>query len=159
MKTTILTLLLVCAKLFSLAQTISQAEYFIDTDKGFGKNTLQNLTPAADSSWAIHVNLTNITPGFHRLYVRVKNSNNKWCLTVRKTIEVFPTAAYPTLKKGEYFFDTDPGRGKATPIVINTADTALTLSFTANTTGLTAGYHRLYIYTQDSDGRWSISIR
>ncbi len=39
MKTCILTLVLACAVLFSLSQTITQAEYFIDNDQGIGKNT------------------------------------------------------------------------------------------------------------------------
>jgi hypothetical protein len=159
MKTSIITLLLACATSFSLAQSITQAEYFIDVDKGFGKNTLLSLTPFTDSSFTFHINLTNVTPGFHRLYIRTKVSNNKWSLTVRKTIEVFPSQAYPDLTKGEYFIDTDPGTGKATAITISTTDTAATQTFTASTTGLSPGYHRLYVRTKDSDGHWSLSTR
>ncbi len=159
MKTSIFTLLLACVTLFSLAQSITQAEYFIDVDKGFGKNTLLSLTPFTDSSFTFHINLTNITTGFHRLYVRTKSSNNKWSLTVRKTIEVFTSQAYPDVTKGEYFIDTDPGTAKATAITIGTIDSAITQTFTANTTGLSPGYHRLYIRTRDGDGRWSLTTR
>lgn len=159
MKTSIITLLLVCAALFSLAQTINQAEYFIDKDKGVGKNTKLNVTLAADSSFTFLINLTGITPGFHQLYVRTKNSNNKWSFTVRKTIEVLGTAAFADVNKGEYFFDTDPGVGKATAFAVNPADTAVTKTFNAKTTGLQPGYHSLYIRTKDSEGRWSVSTR
>jgi len=159
MKTCIITLILACAALFSLAQTIKQAEYFIDKDKGIGKNTKLSVTLAADNSFKFHVNLTNVTPGFHRLYIRTKASNNKWSLTTRKTIEVFPSQAYPDFSKGEYFIDKDPGTGKATAITISTTDTTTTQTFIAKTTGLAPGYHRLYIRTRDNDGHWSLSTR
>ena len=159
MKTCIITLLLACATLFSLAQSITQAEYFIDNDKGIGKNTKLNITPGADISFTFQVNLTNVTPGLHRLYIRTKDSNNKWSLTGRKTIEVFPSQANPNLTKGEYFIDKDPGTGKAKAIAISTTGTNITQTFTATTTGLAPGYHRLYIRTKDSDGHWSLSTR
>jgi hypothetical protein len=159
MKTSMITLLLACVTLFSVAQSIIQAEYFIDVDKGFGKNNLLSLKPFTDSNYTLHINLTNVTPGFHRLYVRTKSSNNRWSLTVRKTIEVFPSQSFPKFTKGEYFIDTDPGTGKAKAITVSTADSAITQTFTASTTGLSPGYHRLYIRTRDSEGRWSLTAR
>src|SRR5438045_2485324 len=133
MKTSLITLLLACVTLFSLAQSITQAEYFIDIDKGFGKNTLLSLKPFIDSNYTLHINLTNVTPGFHRLYVRTKSSNNKWSLTLRKTIEVFASQAFPDFTKGEYFIDTDPGVGNGKTITVSTADSAITQTFTAST--------------------------
>jgi len=159
MKTSIITLLLVCTTLFSLAQTIKQAEYFIDKDKGIGKNKKLSVTLAANNSFTFHVDLTNVKPGFHRLYIRTKNSKNIWSLTARKTIEVLATSTYANLTKSEYFFDTDPGIGKATGLIVGTTDTAITQSFIANTSGLSPGYHILYIRTKDSDRRWSLSSR
>jgi hypothetical protein len=159
MKTCILTLVLACAVLFSLSQTITQAEYFIDNDQGIGKNTRLTVALASDSSFTFNVNLTGVTPGFHKLYIRIKASNNKWSLSARKTIEVFPSKGYPAIAKGEYFFDTDPGVGKARSIAISPADTAITKTFTASASGLTPGYHKLYIRTQDNTGRWSVSAR
>jgi len=119
MKTCIITLLLACATLFSLAQKVVQSEYFIDKDKGLGKNIKLKVTLAADSSFMFNINLTNVKPGFHRLYVRTKDNNNKWSLTARKTIEVFPSETYPSIAGAEYFVDTDPGKGKASAIVIS----------------------------------------
>jgi hypothetical protein len=159
MKTSMITLLLACATLFSVAQTIVQAEYFIDVDKGFGKNTLLSLKSFTDSNYTLYINLTNVTPGFHRLYVRTKSSTNKWSFTVRKTIEVFPSQTFPRFTRGEYFIDTDPGTGKAKAITVNTTDTTITQTFIASTTGLSPGYHRLYIRTRDNDGRWGLTVR
>ena len=159
MKTCIITLLLACAALFSLAQNITQAEYFIDKDKGIGKNTKLTVTLAADSSFAFNVKLSGIAPGYHKLYIRTKTSNNKWSLPVRANIEVFPSQAIPNITSGEYFFDTDPGVGKGKAITIGTAKSTLTQTFSAKTTGLASGYHKLYIRMLDSDGRWGLNVR
>ncbi len=114
---------------------------------------------AADSSFTFNVNLTGVTPGYHKLYIRIKASNNKWSLSARKSIEVFPSQGYPVIAKAEYFFDTDPGVGNARSITISPTDTAVTKTFTASASGLSPGYHKLYIRAQDSTGRWSISAR
>ncbi|TKK69937.1 T9SS type A sorting domain-containing protein [Ilyomonas limi] len=159
MKTCIITLLLACAGLFSLAQNIMQAEYFIDKDKGIGKNTKLNVTLAADSSFAFKINLAGVAPGYHKLYIRTKTSNNKWSFPVRANIEVFPSQTTANITAGEYFFDTDPGVGKGKAIAIGSANTTLTQTFTAKTTGLSPGYHKLYIRMLDSDGHWGLNVR
>jgi hypothetical protein len=159
MKKNIITLLLSYCILFSAAQSITQAEYFIDTDKGIGKNTKLAVPLFGDNSFTFHIDLTNVDPGFHWLYIRTKTQNNKWSLTVRKTIEVFPSQPQPYISKAEYFFDIDPGVSKATVVAIGTTNSAITKTFIADATGLPPGYHSLYIRTRDNDGRWSLSKR
>lgn len=78
-----------------VAGTLDNAEYFIDTDPGFGNATNLTITPGSGftnsngresaittgaTSGIINstINLTNISNGEHRLFVRAKDTNNKW---------------------------------------------------------------------------------
>jgi hypothetical protein len=59
-----------------------------------------------------------------------------------------------TLTAAEYFFDTDPGVGLATPLTMaNTSDVIIWDQITA--TGLSPGLHVLYLRVRDSRGIWS----
>jgi hypothetical protein len=77
-----------------VAGTLDNAEYFIDTDPGFGNGTnlaisgsgftdsngRQAAITAGATSGTINtaINLTNVSSGEHRLFVRAKDTNNKW---------------------------------------------------------------------------------
>jgi len=61
-----------------------------------------------------------------------------------------------TIAVAEYFFDTDPGAGNGSPLVIATPGDPVTFSSTISTAGLTGGRHHLYIRTRTSGGRWSL---
>jgi hypothetical protein len=54
----------------------------------------------------------------------------------------------------EYFIDTDPGHGNATPVSI-TQSPSVNAGFTLNTSGLAGGTHFLYARAETTDGRWS----
>src|SRR6185312_7748437 len=111
--------------LASLAQNVVQGEYFIDTDLGYGKNTLINFTPSADNIFLININVSSYQPGYHKLYIRTKDSDGHWSLTLRRNIEVLSSEAKTTVVSGEYFIDTDPGFGMASPITITTLDSMI----------------------------------
>lgn len=55
----------------------------------------------------------------------------------------------------EYFFDQDPGAGNGTALTITSADTA---QFIGNipTTGLSNGFHVLYVRAKNAAGKWSL---
>lgn len=154
-------ILLLCSGLSiaSLAQNIVQAEYFIDTDLGFGKNSLFNFTPASDGTFQLPVSVSGFQPGYHKLYIRTKDSDGKWSLTARRNIEVFASDAKTTIVKGEYFIDTDPGFGMATPITITSLDSAILQNFSAVASTLSEGYHKLYGRLLDNKGKWSLTFR
>lgn len=154
-------ILLLCSGLSiaSLAQNIVQAEYFIDTDLGFGKNSLFNFTPASDGTFHLPVSVSGFQPGYHKLYIRTKDSDGKWSLTARRNIEVFASDAKTTIVKGEYFIDTDPGFGMAMPITITSPDSAILQNFSAVASTLSEGYHKLYGRLLDNKGKWSLTFR
>lgn len=56
----------------------------------------------------------------------------------------------------EYFFNTDPGFGKATPIELS-AKPSFTSSFNIPLAGLETGMHELFIRAKDSNDNWSLT--
>ncbi len=64
-----------------------------------------------------------------------------------------------TITNAEYFFNTDPGVGNGTALVINSNTGQLTQTFSIPTTGLSDGFHSLYVRTYNSDNNWSLYDR
>ena len=159
MKNFITLLFCICISIASLSQNIIQGEYFIDTDLGFGNNTLVNFTPSPDNSFPVNIDISSYPPGYHKLYFRTKDSDGKWSLTSRRNIEVLASEAKTSIVNGEYFIDTDPGFGMATPITITSPDSIILQNFSAVTTGLSEGYHKLYGRFLDNLGKWSLTLR
>lgn len=155
-------IILHCWLLFAMgnatAQNIVQAEYFIDTDLGFGNNNLVDLAAAPSGSFSVPVNLSNTSPGYHLLFTRFKDSDGNWGFTSRRVIEVIP-AEPANLVNGEYFFDTDPGYAAANPLSISPQGNVVLQNFTAVTAALGQGYHKLYLRLKDSDGKWGLTSR
>jgi hypothetical protein len=159
MKTFIILISVLCFSCLAHAQTLKQAEYFIDKDKGFGKNSKLNFVASADSNYGFTINLSGISIGQHKLYVRTKDNKGKWSQTVRENIDVADSSASPIITAGEYFFDADPGYGKADKIVISDKDTVALQNFTATVSNLKEGFHKLYIRVKDNENSWGITLR
>lgn len=71
----------------------------------------------------------------------------------------YPTApaAPQNITAAEYFIDTDPGIGVATPLSISAATNISNASVAINVNGLSNGVHHLYIRTRSNNGPWSIT--
>lgn len=147
-------------------QSIVAAEYFIDNDPGAGKGTAITLTPGVNISNApVPVNVQGLSNGAHRLYIRTRNAEGSWSLSLFKEFTVdfdppYPAVPAPALNlvAAEYFFDTDPGAGKATSIAITPGTNLSNITADVNTSGLSMGTHRLYLRTRNQEGSWSISV-
>src|SRR5690606_29204730 len=95
--------------------------------------------------------------GTHRMFLRVKNSDNRWSLYANKTFRVsdIPDTNMFDIVEAEYYFNTDPGLGNGTNIDV--ADVAsLNENFNIPTTGLPIGTHRMFLRVKNSDNRWSL---
>ena len=69
-------------------------------------------------------------------------------------------ATAQTIGAAEYFIDgPDPGIGNGTALAVNTNSGSLTQEFTIPTTGLSEGFHTLYVRTQITGGQWSLYDR
>lgn len=141
----------------SFSQNIVYAEYFINTDPGFGNAIALSITPAQDiTNISFTADISSLPNGFHHLYIRVKDANGKWSLTNVKTFyKETIYSSLPNIVQAEYFINTDPGIGNATALSVSLAQDLTNLSFTTNISSLVNGFHHLYIRVKDANGKWS----
>ena len=145
------------------AVQINRYEFFVDS---VGNNNsqprsftaaLQNTTPG------FAIDLIGVLPGIHNLYAMVFSVNNVPSIT---NIGQFAmdqnfryanvTTAAPPLQNMEYYIDTDPGYGLASPINIsgtNTTEVLTNISINIPT-NLAGGTHFLHVRSKQNP--WSI---
>jgi transcription elongation factor Elf1 len=147
------------------AVNINRYEFYIDSVTNINIQPL-SFTAATTNTTVNHsINLTGVLPVplIHYLYARVYDVNNIPSIinlgqfTMESTFR-YPnaTAVAPALQNMEYYVDTDPGYGLATPIVIpgtNTTEVLNNISVTLPG-GLTAGTHIFHIRSKQNP--WSI---
>lgn len=137
------------------AQNIVAAEYFVNTDPGPGNASPISITPGATINQQFQL-VAAYPAGINRLYVRVKGDAGIWSNSRTHffhSMELENTSS--TITEAEYFIDTDPGPGNATPVTVSPG---VQLSVNLNipvTVG--EGIHRLYVRTKDQFGLWSNS--
>ncbi|MEE4177528.1 MAG: T9SS type A sorting domain-containing protein [Bacteroides sp.] len=143
----------------SMAQNLTQAEYFIDTDPGVGNATALSITAGEEVNTTFNIPTQGLSPGFHNLFIRFRNANHQWSLAEGRVIYIMAATEQepvPPLVESEYFFDTDPGAGNGTPISITT-DTDIDLLTSIPATGLDPGFHSLFIRFRNEEGQWGIA--
>ena len=135
--------------------SITKAEYFVDTDPGFGKAT--NIASISGENIDATVDLTNMPSGLHSLYVRTLDTQGHWSQTISRPFmkQAVPRDATISIAKAEYFVDTDPGFGKATNI---SGISGETIDATVDLSTIASGLHSLYVRTLDTQGHWSQTI-
>jgi len=138
---------------------ITRLEYFFNTDPGFGAATQVTIIPGPDlSNLGFTPNTTSLAEGLNILYVRSKDANGKWSIVANQLFyKLLPKATATPITKIEYFINTDPGMGKATPLVFNQSDNIADFAFPVNISGLDSGSHFLYSRSRDAAGKWSIT--
>jgi hypothetical protein len=143
---------------------INRVEWFLDTDPGYGNGTALAITPATSvSNLAINIDLATLSQGVHIVGIRSQDANgawshdNKWIFL--KPYQTANGAAQPKIARMEYFIDTDPGYGNATPVTISAATDIANLLFDADISNVPGGTHKLSIRTQDENGSWSLDNR
>ena len=142
---------------------VNKVEYYLDTDPGFGLATDVPVTAGPDiGGLAFGVNIGALTTGFHSLGFRSRDSNGQWSLTARKTFYYEPASNTPlaNVNRVEYYLDTDPGLGSATPVTGYAALTDVSgLAFTVDLTAVGTGFHSIGIRSRDANGAWSLTNR
>ncbi len=138
------------------AQNITQIEYFIDdTDKGHGKN---NPIAVTDGAADYTIPLAGVSPGFHTLYLRAKNADNKWGVTMRRSIFVEKQPRPVNLTRFEYYYVNSAGTPSAThTYAVNPPAPAVDVTFAGVTQGLVAGQrYTLYLWAYNEAGERSL---
>ena len=151
----IITAFLCCVTcLICLGQKIKRVEYFIDNDPGVGKG--KNISIAQNDTVLINTTLQmpNLVQGVHVLYVRAANDNG-WGLTENYPFTVTDTAGSPAIINAEYFLIMIRGRkSHDTQYQCGRYSQA---KLALSTGSLSDGMHTLYVRTQSSSGKWSLT--
>ena len=144
------------------AQSLDSAEYFFDTDPGIGNGTAITVTAGDTILDSVYTSTVGLASGFHNLFYRVRDTNGTWSLYEGSQFYLYDTLATatpsssPPLAAAEYFYDTDPGVGNATPMNAFTFTDTILLSDTLLTDSLTQGTHYLFVRVRDTLNVWSL---
>jgi hypothetical protein len=135
------------------ATQIVAAEYYFDTDPGFGKGKQISLaTPSLDST--LQFSLDGLVTGIHTIYVRLKNNSNEWSPVYQGNFILSAGIGNSLITAAEYYFDTDPGFSKGTQVAINKSSVDSVINFSVN--GLQPGIHTFYLRLKNNQNNWSV---
>ncbi len=102
------------APLSSSAQLIKYIEYYIDDDPGFGSaNEIKGYTKVNDIHDFSHSFKTSMSTGNHVVGIRSQDSLGRWSHTRHLHFRVVDSTVAASIKRLEFFVDSDPSFGKA----------------------------------------------
>ena len=146
------------------AQVTPKAEYYFNIDPGVGKGTSVTVTNTnGEYSYTGDISTAGLSLGFHRLYFRFLDANNRWGITENNLLFIYPTVLdrpfvlQPRVTAFEYFYDTDPGVGNGVKLPVAATSDSVSLVSDIPTKDLAVGFHRLYIRATDGAGKWSVA--
>jgi hypothetical protein len=142
----------------STPSNVTQMEYFIDADPGYGSGTVVTITAGSPLTTTFTASLASVADGFHTLSIRAKDVNNRWSVVgvrpfYKETLN--SGSAVPNITQMEYFIDADPGYGLATALAV-TAGSPITQNVNISLGSLTNGVHKLSIRAKDVNNKWSV---
>jgi hypothetical protein len=164
MKKYIYSLLAIMTMSISSAQllSLSQAEYFWDADPGEGNGTPITTVDGSFNSVFEKIAVSGLNApsvGLHKFSVRVKDNQGVWgpVFTNVITVESTTTPNPVTLTQAEYFWDTDPGEGSATPLLAIDGDfnSAFEKVALAGLGAPSVGMRKFCMRVKDNQGVWS----
>jgi hypothetical protein len=136
--------------------SITDAEYFIDSDPGVGNGTAISVTDGQNPTFAINVSTASLAIGFHTLAIRAKDASGIWGLYEKGMFYISGSSTnMGNITDAEYFIDVDPGIGNGIAIAVTDGQNP---SFVVNvpTTLLSNGFHILSIRAKDAAGNWGL---
>jgi hypothetical protein len=140
---------------------INRVEWYLDSDPGYGNGTPISITPGQDlSALAVNIDLTPLLQGVHIFGVRSRDVNGAWSLDNKWVfLKPYPNTGatpQPNINRVEWFLDTDPGYGNATPISITPGQDLSGLAINISLTPLFQGVHIVGVRSRDANGAWSL---
>jgi PKD repeat protein len=140
------------------AYEITEAEYFFNTDPGFGNGTPINISnPNALVTENPVINTSALQPGTNILFTRFRDDFGAWSLYEGRLIFLQDTSAHSnTIVKMEYFIDTIGAIGTGTPVAVNTPSPTATILDNISVSTLGIGNHYINVRVQNDNGVWSL---
>ncbi|MEM7107098.1 MAG: gliding motility-associated C-terminal domain-containing protein [Bacteroidota bacterium] len=134
---------------------VQKIEYFIDVDPGLGSGTsLPAFSPAPTVSVSTSIDVSSLSLGFHTLYTRGQDVNGRWGIPASSLFFKTQATVIFQVAAVEYFFNRDPGLGNGIPVDPFIASTAVSLAESVDVSGLSPGFHTLFVRAQNQNGSW-----
>jgi hypothetical protein len=142
---------------------ITAGECFWDTDPGQGNGTVLLAYDGAFDESVESLTKSGIalpSAGIHKFYIRIKDAQNKWSNVFTTIVDVTPsllTIRPIKVVAAEYFFDTDPGPGNATPMLAidgNFNSVIESIKGGNIPSPVLIGKHILYLRVKGASGAW-----
>lgn len=132
-------------------EQITRIEYYWDRDPGVGLGKAISFTQGSVVDISQKLSTSGLAAGMHILYLR-SVSTGHYSLTYTRQFYVLPKVL--RVQALEYWFDDDPGVGKAKRISATLTGDSLSKVFSVPTEELSIGIHLFGIRTL-TDGTWS----
>ncbi len=136
---------------------MNRVEYFFDVDPGFGKGASVPNISSTDTTLSFLPDISALNNGMHTFYTRSKDANGLWSVTNARLFYNSGSLSLPKINRVEYFYDVDPGFGKATAVFFPSNIDVNNLNFSLEISTLSKGIHQLYIRSMDAYKNWSIT--
>ena len=134
------------------------AEYFFNTDPGFGKGTALGISSGSTvSNYTQNVDISTLPNGVNTVYVRVEDAFGHWSITNNQSFLKLSQPPISNIVAAEYFFNTDPGFGKGTKLGISSGTTVTNYTQSVDISSLPNGKNVVYVRVEDALGHWSIT--
>jgi hypothetical protein len=135
---------------------LNAAEYYYDTEPGQGSGNLVTFPPTSDANLTVEANVANLSPGFHRVFLRYLDSRGVWSAPEGRSFYVTPPMPQGnlTINTAEVFYDSDPGVGQGSAISV-TVDDEVAITASPDVSDLDPGFHRLYLRYRTNSNVWS----
>jgi hypothetical protein len=130
---------------------LNACEYFFNTDPGWGEG-IQIPLNTNNVNESFDLDLSSLPNGVHVAYIRARDGANQWSLYAERVFQVVGSM-HEELVEAEYFFNSDPGLGNATPLALS--QLAFEGNLELSVDGLSTGVHTLYVRVKDARGIWS----
>ncbi|MDF1576785.1 MAG: T9SS type A sorting domain-containing protein [Bacteroidales bacterium] len=142
-----------------IGSNIDRAEYFMDTDPGFGM-AVSIPVPAPGNDLALQLNpgLLGLDQGLHYIQFRARDVSGRWGSVINAIFLLveLPSSVESDIQQVEYFIDTDPGYGLGTAVTLPSAGSDLSIDFSVSLSGLSDGDHVLYIRAENGMNKWGL---
>ncbi|MFD2541098.1 T9SS type A sorting domain-containing protein [Lacinutrix gracilariae] len=139
---------------------IAGAEYWFDTDPGFGNgNPLTISGSPNDTTESFVIPLGTLDAGFHKLSLRTQNLDGTWSLYQKKAFYVFeadenlPPAA---LTEAEFLYDAELGFGTGTSAALTPTGNTDEYIVEIPTNMVSCNIHDVWLSIKNADGNYSL---
>ncbi len=135
---------------------IVSLEYWFDTDPGIGNATAITLSPSQLVNQVIPIPLNELSVGFHKIGIRVKNEDGTWSFYDQKLFYINEEYIVSPLSEAEFLFDAEFGFGTGTSAVLTPTGNPDEFTVEIPTDLINCGVHDLSLSVKNSEGKYSL---